>query len=401
MSQANATFAPKQRVGNYELLVEIGSGGTATVGVAVYRGAAGFERLVVVKRMHRKLTRDHEFAAMLLDEARLASSIRHPNVVPVIDVVRTGDEVALVMEYVESVSLAQLLRAAEQTGKRLHPAVVARIVVDALTGLQEAHEAVDLRRQPLGIVHRDISPENIVVGIDGISRVIDFGIAKATSRLARTQAGVVKGKCSYMAPEQVDGQPVDRRCDVFAAGIVLWEALTAKRLFRGDDDFDEMRKVMMAPVPAPSTVTGGPAAVDAVAASALARRPDERFQTARAFAHALEQAVAPAPAAVVAEHVASLSGPELQARHARLAAVLGDELERLSTLRSRAVTGEASLGARQVVVPIAAPPKTPAPLPAAVERIEARRKSIWPMLAVVLVVSVLAGAGVAFAFLAR
>ncbi|HEX3769879.1 MAG TPA: serine/threonine-protein kinase [Polyangiaceae bacterium] len=390
MNPGSATFAPKQRVGSYELLVEIGSGGTATVGIAVYRGAAGFERLVVVKRMHRRLTRDQEFSAMLLDEARLASSIRHANVVPVIDVVRTDDEVALVMEYVESVSLAQLIGASVHHGKKLHPAVVARILVDALTGLHEAHEAVDMRRQPLGIVHRDVSPENVIVGVDGVSRVIDFGIAKAASRLARTQAGVVKGKCSYMAPEQVDGQLVDRRCDVFSAGIVLWEALTGARLFRGDDDFDEMRKVMQAPVPPPSTLTGGPPAIDAVAGTALARPVGERFQTARAFAHALEQAVPPAPPGIIADHVVSLCGAELEARHARLMSVLGDEVHRFSTLRSRSVVPRASVAPAAPVAPapIAATPSTP-PRPA----------PPWPMLAVVLVVSVLLGAGAAFAFL--
>ena len=447
MSQVNATFAPRQRVGSYELLVEIGSGGTATVGIAVYRGAAGFERLVVVKRVHRKLTKDREFAAMLLDEARLASSIRHPNVVPVIDVVRTDDEVVLVMEYVESVSLAALLRAAAQNGKKLHPAVVSRIVTDALTGLHEAHEAVDLRRQPLGIVHRDVSPENIVVGIDGISRVIDFGIAKAASRLARTRAGVVKGKCSYMAPEQVDGQAVDRRCDVFAAGIVLWETLTAQRLFRGDDEFDEMRRVMQAPISPPSTLMAdGSPALDAVVASALARAPAERFQTAKAFARALELAVAPAPATVVAEHVAALSGPELETRHTRLAAILGDELEKLSPrvsvlptrrdgprdggLESRRESGtdgpRSAGGTLRMELP-APPPRSAVPAirtlpsrdaaPASVPRSRPRapleaapvepiappspRPSIVPMLLVVLVVSVLAGAGVAFAWLAR
>src|SRR5580698_9928205 len=257
MSQANAnaTFAPRQRIGSYELLVELASGGTATVGIAVYRGAAGFERLVVVKRMHRKLARDREFSAMLLDEARLASSVRHPNVVPVIDVVRTEDEIVLVMEYVEAVSLADLIAGVRASPLgRLPIAVVSRILVDALTGLHEAHEATDLRRQPLGIVHRDMSPENVIVGVDGSSRVIDFGIAQARSRLAQTRAGMVKGKSAYMAPEQVDGQPVDRRCDVFSSGTVLWEALTGARLFDGKDDFDAMRLVMSAPVRPPSSV---------------------------------------------------------------------------------------------------------------------------------------------------
>jgi len=288
MNQPNLTFAPGQRLGNYELLLEIASGGTATVGIAVYRGAAGFERLVVIKRVHRQLTRDPEFTAMLTDEARLTSAIRHPNVVPVIDVLRVDDEVVLVMEYVDSVTLSQLGKESAQVGRRIPGAVVSRILVDTLVGLHEAHEALDIRRQPLGIVHRDVSPQNIIVGDDGVARVIDFGIAKARSRLARTAAGIIKGKCAYMAPEQVDGQTVDRRCDVFAAGIVLWEALTGARLFRGDDEFDEMRRVMKARIPPPSSVAAelGPE-VDALLAHALARPVGDRFQTAQAFARAL------------------------------------------------------------------------------------------------------------------
>jgi hypothetical protein len=333
VTAGSVTFAQGQRLGNYELLLEIASGGAATVGIAVYRGAAGFERLVVVKRVHRALTKDSEFTAMLLDEARLASSIRHPNVVPVIDVVRLDDEVVLVMDYVDSVPLSQLAREAADAGRRLPPPVVSRILVDTLVGLHEAHEAVDIRRQPLGIVHRDVSPQNVIVGSDGVARVIDFGIAKARSRVARTRAGIIKGKCAYMAPEQVDGQPVDRRCDVFAAGIVLWEALTGTRLFKGDDEFDEMRRVMTARIPPPSSVVGPGvvgADVDALLSHALARATSERFQTASAFARALEHAIPPAPARAVGQLVDALCGRELDYRHRRLAAILGDEIEKLS-----------------------------------------------------------------------
>jgi serine/threonine protein kinase len=325
------TFAPGLRVGNYELLVEIASGGTATVGIAVYRGAVGFERLVVVKRVHRHLAKDNEFTAMLIDEARLASSIRHPNVVPVTDVVHVDGEVMLVMDYVESVSLSQLMRRFRDAKRPVPCAIASRVLVDMLTGLHEAHEAVDLRRQALGIVHRDVSPQNVIVGIDGVSRVIDFGIAKARSRMAQTRAGHIKGKCAYMAPEQAEGLPVDRRCDVFASGIVLWEALTGARLFRGEDDFDEMRRVLKAPIPPPSSMVAGlPPDVDTVAAHALARPLDERFQTALAFARALEHAVPPAPARAVGEWVSSTCGAELELQRGRLASILGDELERLS-----------------------------------------------------------------------
>jgi len=403
MNQANATFAPRQRLGSYELLVELASGGTATVGIAVYRGAAGFERLVVVKRVHRKLARDREFSAMLLDEARLASSVRHPNVVPVIDVVRTEDEVVLVMEYVEAVSLADLIAGVRASPLgRLPIAAVSRILVDTLTGLHEAHEATDLRRQPLGIVHRDMSPENVIVGIDGASRVIDFGIAQARSRLAQTRAGMIKGKGAYMAPEQVDGQPVDRRCDVFSSGAVLWEALTGARLFDGRDDFDAMRLVMSAPVRPPSSLSPECSPeVDSLVATALARPVADRFQTARAFARALEHAVPPAPPRLVGELVAAIAGPELERRNAKLLDILGDEASRLG-LRSRLSISSPSL------TPAARPPSNPAPAPAsapasapAFAPASAPARSIIPMVIGVSLLSVLIGAAAALAWLSR
>jgi eukaryotic-like serine/threonine-protein kinase len=397
MSQSSATFAPGQRLGSYELLLELASGGTATVGIAVYRGAAGFERLVVVKRMHRNLTRDPDFTAMLLDEARLASSVRHPNVVPVIDVVRADDEVALVMDYVESVTMSELLRAAEATGKRVPIPIVSRIVTDVLTGLHEAHDAVDIRGQTLGIVHRDVSPQNLIVGADGISRVIDFGVAKARNRLARTQAGIVKGKCAYMAPEQVDGQPVDRRCDLFAAGIVLWEALTGRRLFRAGDEFDEMRLVMSAPIPGPSTLAQEcTPEVDALLATALARPVGTRFQTALAFAQALERAIPPAPPRLVAQYVGATCRTELEYRRARLTAILGNEVAKLSSPASwsspkveSAAADPAARGGTRKMVPALEPPQ-PRGSP---------KRSLAPMLLGVTIVVV--GVGGALVWLSR
>lgn len=418
MSNPNVTFAPGQRLGNYELLVELAAGGTATVGIAIYRGAAGFERLVVIKRVHRALTKDPEFTAMLMDEARLASSIRHPNVVPVIDVLRVDDEVVLVMDYVDSVAVSQLLKSAQRAGRPVPLPVVSRIVLDALTGLHEAHEAVDIRRQPLGIVHRDVSPQNVIVGVDGVSRVIDFGIAKARSRVARTRAGVIKGKCGYMSPEQVDGQQVDRRCDVFAAGIVLWEAITGSRLFRGEDEFDEMRRVMTAPIPPPSNLVACSADVDALLGHALARRADERFQTALAFARALEHAIPPAPPAAVSSFVEAACGQELDYRYTRLLAILGAELEKLSPRTPRPHSHAAAAAPpppRQATVRLEqAPPKPPArtaPLPletlksppqeGAAEPVVLPKRSLAPLFVLVTLVSLLIGAAGAFFWINR
>jgi serine/threonine-protein kinase len=404
------TFSPGQRLGNYELLVELAAGGTATVGIAIYRGAAGFERLVVIKRVHRALTKDPEFTAMLTDEARLASSIRHPNVVPVIDVLRVDDEVVLVMDYVDSVALSQLLRTAQRVGAPVPLPIVSRIVLDALTGLHEAHEAVDIRRQPLGIVHRDVSPQNVIVGVDGVSRVIDFGIAKARSRVARTGAGIIKGKCGYMSPEQVDGQPVDRRCDVFAAGIVLWEAITGTRLFRGEDEFDEMRRVMTAPISPPSSIVACSPDVDALLGHALARRAEERFQTALAFARALGHAIPPAPPAAVASFVEAVCAPELDYRYTRLLSLLGAELQKLSPRTPKPHShgpAAASPHSHQATVRLEQAPRTPPPprptpppeMPRSVP--PPPRRSLAPLFVLVTLVSLLIGAAGAFFWINR
>ena len=181
--------SPRFRLGQYEPLVELASGGMATVYVARQVGAAGFERLVVVKRVHRHLLKDREFYDMFRDEARVASLIHHPNVVSVTDVVESDGELFLVMDYVESCAVSTLQKNVRDAGARLPPAVAARIVADALGGLHAAHEAVDMRGERLDVVHRDVSPQNIIVGVDGTSRLIDFGIAKAARRVTETKSG--------------------------------------------------------------------------------------------------------------------------------------------------------------------------------------------------------------------
>jgi serine/threonine protein kinase len=306
-------------VGNYQPLLQLAVGGMATVYAVRLVGARGFERVVVMKRVHPHLLDNREFREMFIDEARISSLIKHPNIVPVIDVVEESGELFLIMEYVESVSLAQLLKAAGD--ERLAPRVVSRIVHDVASGLHAAHEATDLRGEPMSIVHRDVSPQNIVVGVDGTSRLIDFGIAKAASRLTPTTTGAIKGKFSYMSPEQIRQQVVDRRADVFSAGVVLHEALTATRLFKGDDDAATLLMVMVAHVPDPSSIVPGlPAELDAVVHGALALDREDRFPTASDFAWALERACPPASPREVAELVARLSGEQLGARQRTLRA---------------------------------------------------------------------------------
>ena len=196
------TPAPRMHLGNYEPLLQLATGGMATVYVARQSGAAGFERLVVVKRVHPHLLANREFSDMFRDEARLAAMLHHPNVVAVTDVVESEGELFLVMEYVDSVALSTLLKTSVDKRERLPPPVVVRILVDALAGLHAAHEAIDMRGNRLEIIHRDVSPQNVIVGSDGSSRLIDFGVAKARHRLTETKSGSLKGKYGYMSPEQ-------------------------------------------------------------------------------------------------------------------------------------------------------------------------------------------------------
>lgn len=318
------TAGNRASVGRYVLHDEIAAGGMATVHLGRLRGPVGFARTVAIKRLHPNCARDPEFVAMFLDEARLAARIRHPNVVPTIDVVSQDDELFLVMEYVAGESLARLNRPTRERGRPVPVAIALAIVADLLHGLHDAHEARDESGAPLEIVHRDVSPHNVLVGLDGVARVLDFGIAKAASRITTTRDGQLKGKVAYMAPEQLSQRPVDRRTDVFAASIVLWEALTGERLFYDEDIAGMMARVLHGDIPRPSEkLQGLPAALDAIVMRGLARDPDARFPTAKAMASALEE-LGPARALQVGEWVESLAGDALRERAARLAAIERD-----------------------------------------------------------------------------
>jgi serine/threonine protein kinase len=326
--------APHMRLGVYEPLLQLATGGMATVYVARQIGAAGFERLVVVKRVHPHLLSNREFYDMFRDEARLAAMLHHPNVVAVTDVVESDGELFLVMEYVDSVAVSTLLKTAADKRERLPPAVVVRILLDALSGLHAAHEAVDMRGNRLEIVHRDVSPQNVIVGSDGSSRLIDFGVAKARHRLTETKSGSLKGKYGYMSPEQAKAQPIDRRADLFSAGVVLWETLTGSRLFRGENEFDTIRRITEEPVPAPSTIAPTvPRGVDAVVLKALARDRAARFQTAADFIEALEAACLPAPSRDVGAAVRRLCGDRLDSRRSTLHDMLEGRVAPLSVTR--------------------------------------------------------------------
>ena len=322
--------AERLRLGNYEPLLQLATGGMAQVFVARQVGAAGFERLVVVKRVHKHLLANHDFHDMLRDEARVASLIRHTNVAPVIDVVESDGELFLVMEYIESAALSTLLKASTDAKMRIPPPIAARIALDTLAGLHAAHEAIDMRGNRLEVVHRDVSPQNVVVGVDGTSRLVDFGVAKARHRITETKSGSLKGKYGYMSPEQARAQPIDRRSDVFSLAVVFHEVLTAKRLFQGEHELDTLRRIVEAPVPKASSIAPGiPEALDAVLHRALERAPEARFQTAAEMAEAVEAAIKPAAAREVAAFLQARCGDRLAKRRETLAAMLEGRMEPL------------------------------------------------------------------------
>ncbi|MBX7197347.1 MAG: serine/threonine protein kinase [Sandaracinaceae bacterium] len=304
-------------IGRYAIADEIASGGMASVHLGRLNGAVGFSRTVAIKRMHPHIAKDEEFVSMFIDEARLAARIRHPNVVQTLDVVQEDGELLLVMEYVHGVQLSLLQRLASRSGERTPVAVVAAIVAGMLRGLHAAHEATDERGAPLEIVHRDVSPHNVMVGVDGVPRVIDFGVAKAEGRLQHSSSGQLKGKVPYMAPEQVRGEPVTRRTDVFAAGAVAWEALVGRRLFRAENDAAIIGQVLSLEIEPPSQVEPSiPPGYDQVVMRALERKPERRYASALEMARALEAAGPVATPAQVAELVEQIARETLDKRSA-------------------------------------------------------------------------------------
>jgi eukaryotic-like serine/threonine-protein kinase len=319
------------RIGRYILHDEIASGGMAAVHFGRLVGTGGFAKTVAIKRLHKKLAREDAFRTMILEEARLAARIRHPNVVPPLDVLAEGSELLLVMEYVHGEALSKLLRAARDSGERVPVAVAAAILTNVLHGLHAAHEARGENGEPLSIVHRDVSPQNVIVGVDGVARVIDFGIAKAVTSNETTNTGTVKGKLPYLSPEQLEGEPVTRRTDVYAAGIVLWEVLTTKRLFEGVDDSAVLRNILSYQPPPPSlTNPSVPGLIDEIALRALSKKPADRFASAREMALAIEEAIVIATPSVVGGWAERLAERSL-ARRAELIARLEqsdhDEIE--------------------------------------------------------------------------
>ena len=287
-STGSSRRAPR-RIGIYDVIGELARGGMGIVYLACRAGEAGFQRLFAIKVLHTHLADDSSFVAMLHDEARIAARLHHPNVVPIVDLGAEEGLYYVVMEYVEGAAFSMLLRAsaAERPARLVVP-----ILIDILEGLHAAHTLTDDSGERLNLVHRDVSPQNILIGIDGNSRLTDFGIAKVATRVTATVPGTRKGKLAYMAPEQLvnDGERIDRRADVFSAGAVFWTALTGLALFRASSDAATLHNILHKPVLAPSAVGLKPPAIfDEVCLRALERDPDKRYQTALEMADALRQ----------------------------------------------------------------------------------------------------------------
>lgn len=307
-------------IGRYVLHEALASGGMATVHLASLNIAdPGFSRVVAAKVLHAHHSTNEDFRDMFLDEARLVSHIRHANVASTIDVLDADGELVLIMDYVDGPALSTLLRRVAQKGELVPIPIAVGILADVLEGLHAAHEVVSRDGHALGVVHRDVSPQNVLVGFDGVTRVVDFGVAKSLGKIQETAPGDVKGKASYMAPEQAMGQLIDRRVDVYAAAVVLWETLTASRLFGGETAAESMLKQLtMMPDPPSARRSEVSAALDAICMRGLAKSPPMRFATAREMAEALVAAQPPASQAEIARFVSSTCAELLVARKALL-----------------------------------------------------------------------------------
>jgi serine/threonine-protein kinase len=340
---------PGSRLGDCELLVRIGRGGMATVWVAREQARPPTEdRLVAVKAMLPELAEEPEFVRMFLDEVRLVRSIRHPNVVNVYDVGEHDGVMWMSMEWVEGESLHTVIA---EAGKRraIPPEMAVRIIADAAAGLHAAHELRDENSAPRGVVHRDISPHNILIGTNGAVKLVDFGVAKAVGRVSEaTRAGQLKGKFGYMSPEQARGKAIDRRSDLFALGIVLFELTTSRRLFRGETDIETLKLVISSRVPPPTSLDPRyPPELEGIVMRALERNPQARYQTAAELEGDLRQYLKSKRIVVAQSGIAGL-----------LKRVIGDRIEQRrravrSALRSHAtgVSGDDLLSNEPVFTP--------------------------------------------------
>ena len=418
-------------VGRYLLTQPIARGGMATVHAARLVAGDGFTRLVAAKRLHPQFVDDPEFVEMFHDEARIASRIHHPNVVTVLDIVHDGDEVILVQEYVHGVPLSYLFKLAMAANEPLPLAITLTVTTGVLAGLHAAPEATADAGEPLGIVHRDVSPQNVLVSVDGIPRLVDFGIAKARTSVHHTREGFLKGKLAYMAPEQLRAEPVGRAADLYAAGVLLWELVVNRRFYDGKNDADFVRAVALGRTPTPTEVVeraeGAPSAerwaqlylLEPIIVRAMACAPEDRYATAAEMAGALAEIAPCAPAVDVSAWVRVMGAEYLEKRQRLLLASeetertsapprLGDDVVKSSCARVRAdaITLDAKASSRGRVRAADDGP-TPAARSRAREWIVAAARVVRalapraPIAALLVVVGLLAGIALARASIAH
>ncbi len=283
-------FSP--HFGKYELLAHLATGGMAEIYLARMGGTDGFSKLVVVKRLLANMASDHEFIQMFLDEARINARLSHSNIVQVLELGEVDNQYFIAMEYVSGLSVAQVGKLATQRLGEVPQGVACGIVAQACAGLHHAHEQKLPDGTEMGIIHRDVSPQNLLLTYEGFVKVVDFGIAKAEGRATQTRAGMVKGKFAYMSPEQCVGQPLDRRTDIFALGIILFELCTSRRLFRRASTFETYEAIIKCEVPDPRSVNPNVSEkIAAVILKALAKNREDRYATAEAMQEALELAM--------------------------------------------------------------------------------------------------------------
>ena len=310
------------RLARYELLVPIAKGGMARVWAARLHGQRGFSKTVAIKTILPHLAEEPEFERMFLDEARIAALVHHPNVCEIYELGEEGKVLYIVMEWVNGESLIQLLRSSGKMAP-MDARLAGRIVADACAGLHAAHQLTDDDGRPLGVVHRDVSPHNILVGADGQVKVADFGVAKALGQAhSATQAGQAKGKMAYMAPEQIAGQ-ADRRSDVFSMGIVLYEATTGKRPYGGANDAETMHQILAGQYVPPSRIIRGyPPELEQIVARAMSSDPAQRFPTAEKMRVAIEEWLAKSgpivTSAMIGSFVQQRIGADLEKRREKI-----------------------------------------------------------------------------------
>ncbi len=355
-------WARGTRCGRYEILAPIANGGMAQVYAARLAGEGRFERLVAIKRMLPNLVEDDGFVDMFLDEGRIAAAIDSPHVVQTLDLDRGPDgEPYLVLEFVSGVSLHHLQRTVDRAGLVFPLDLAIEVLAQAAAGLHDAHEARTPTGRPLEIVHRDVSPQNILVDARGRARITDFGVARAIERATRTNTGDLKGKHAYFAPEQLTNQVYDRRVDVWALGVVGWEVCTGRRLFGGRGTLETLKAVASEPIPPVTTYRpdAAPAIAEAIS-RALERDPARRWPDARAFERALRAAAAGADTAALGDFVTTHGGTFLRHLEADLRAAITPEPMKGGAARDEEESGDAS-GGEAEAHPITESASVPAP----------------------------------------